>query len=70
MGQISHVVPIFLLVPVQCFVMVVTVRVVETRAEAFSKESDPVAPDSLRSNSNLKYPCLLRSRTECFQEST
>lgn len=70
MGQTSHVVPIHPLALVQCFAMVATVRVVETQVEVFSKEWDLVAPDSPKSSSSLKFPCLQYSRMEWFRDPT
>jgi len=71
MDQISHVVPISLLVLVLCFAMVATVRVVGTQVEVSSKESDLVALHSPRSNNNLlKSPCLRYSKMEWFQGLT
>ena len=70
MDQSSHVVLISLLVLVLCFAMAATVRVAEMQVEVSSKESDPVALDSPRSSSNLKFPCHRYSQMEWFQELT
>ena len=69
MDRTSHVVPIYLLVLVQCFAMAATVMAAETQVEAFSKESGPAVPDSPRNNNSLRFPYLRCFRTEWFQES-
>lgn len=70
MGQTSPVVPMYLLVLVQCFAMAVTDMVAETPVEVFLKGLDPVALGFLKSSSSPKFPCPQCSRMEWFQEST